>query len=76
MMGDQVATEPDFARTTRQDRVTASGMITAGSAMTDQRQGALEGMVEDAVEEVPDRTSQDEAGEAKECRTDKSPPWS
>ena len=76
MVGNQVATEPDFARTTRQDRVTASGVITAGSAMTNQRQGALEGMEEDAVEEVPDRTSQDGVGEAKECRTGKSPPWS
>ena len=43
--------------------------------MTDQRQGALEDMVEDAVEEVLDRTRQDEIKEAKECRTAKSPPW-
>ena len=70
-----MATEPDFARTTRQDRVTASRVITADSAMTNQRQGALEGMAEDAVEEVLDRARQDEVGEAKECRTAKSSPW-
>ena len=71
-----MATEPDCARATRQDRVTASGVITAGSAMKDQKEEVMVGMTEDAVEEDPDQTSQDEVGEAKECRTAKSPPWS
>ena len=75
IVGNQEATEPDCARTTRQDRVTASGVITAGSAMKDKKEGVMVGMTKDAVEEDPDRTSQDEVVEAKECLTAKSPPW-
>ena len=75
MRGNQEATEPDCARTSRQDRGTASGVVTAGSAMKDQKEGVMVGMTKDAVEDDPDRTSQDEVGEAKKCRTAKSPPW-
>ena len=75
MVENLVATEPDCARTTRQGRVTASGVITAGSVMKDQKEEVMVGMTEDAVEEDPDRTSQDVVEEAKECLTAKSPPW-
>ena len=63
MRGNQEATEPDYAKSTRQDRGTTSGVITAGSVMKDQKEEAMVGMTEDAV------------GEAKECLTAKSPPW-
>ena len=43
--------------------------------MKDQKGGVMVGMIKDAVEEDPDRTSQDEVVEAKECLTAKSPPW-
>ena len=43
--------------------------------MKDQKEEVMVGMTEDAVEEDPDRTSQDVVGEAKECLTAKSPPW-
>ena len=75
MVENLAATEPYCARTTRQDRGTASGMITTGSAMKDQKEGVMVGMTKDAVEEDPDRTSQDEVGEVNECLTAKSPPW-
>ena len=75
MRGNQEATEPDCAKSTRLDRGTASRVITAGSVMKDQKEEVMVGMTEDAVEEDPDRTSQDVVGEAKECLTAKSPPW-
>ena len=75
MRRNQEATEPDCAKSTRQDRGTASGEITAGSAMTDRKEEITVGMTEDGVEEDPDRTSQDVVEEAKECLTAKSPPW-
>ena len=43
--------------------------------MKDQKEEVMVGMTEDAVEEDPDRTSQDEVVEAKVCLTAKSPPW-
>ena len=76
MVGNQRATGLDCAEPTRQGRDTAIGVTTAGSATQDRRQEAKEDVEEDAVEEVPDRTSQGEVEEAKECRTAKSPPWS
>ena len=75
MRGNQEATEPDCAKSSRQDQGTAGGVITAGSVMKDQKGEVMVGMTEDGVEEDPDRTSQDEVGEAKECLTAKSPPW-
>ena len=75
MRGNQEATEPNCAGTSRQDRGATSGMVTAGSVMKDQKGGVVVGMTKDAVEEDPDRTSQDEVVEAKECLTAKSPPW-
>ena len=75
MRGNQEATEPDYAKSTRQDRGTASGEITAGSVMKDQKEEVMVDMTEDAVEEDPDRTSQDVVEEAKASLTAKSPPW-
>ena len=75
MRGNQEATEPDCAKSTRQNRGTASGEIIAGSVMKDLKEEVMVGMTEDAVEEDPDQTSQDVVGEAKECLTAKSPPW-
>ena len=75
MRGNQEATEPDCAKSSRQDRGTASGVITAGSVIKDQKEEVMVGMTEDAVEEDPDRTSQNVVEEAKECLTAKSPSW-
>ena len=74
MRGNQGATEPDCAKSTRQDRGTASGATTAGSVTKDQKEEVMEDMTEDAVEEDPDRPSQDVVEEVKEC-TAKSPLW-
>ena len=76
MVGNQAATELDCAKTTRQGRDIASGVTTASSATLDRRQEAKGNVEEDAVGEVSDRTGQDEVGEAKECHTAKSQPWS